>query len=68
MVGRPVMRVVVAEGHGGEERERKERKIAETRKMAVFLADFGPDFLLHQVTNGAYIYRRWKRVISSTPG
>jgi hypothetical protein len=36
MVGRPVMRVVVAEGHGGEEREGKERKIAETRKMAGF--------------------------------
>jgi len=45
MVGRPVMRVVVVEGHGGE-RERKERKVAETRKMAGFLAGFGPDFLL----------------------
>jgi hypothetical protein len=45
MVGRPVMRVVVVEGHGGE-RERKERKVAETRKMAGFLAGFGADFLL----------------------
>jgi len=65
MVGRPVMRVVVAEGHGGE-RERKERKVAETRKMAGFLAGFGPDFLLPHVINGASIYRRWNRVISST--
>jgi hypothetical protein len=32
------------------------------------LADFGPDFLLHQVINEACIYRLWKRVISSTPG
>jgi hypothetical protein len=50
MVGRLVMRVVVAEGHGGE-RGRGKRKIAETRKMAGFLADFGPDFLLHQAIN-----------------
>jgi hypothetical protein len=47
----------------GEEKE----KIAE-RKMAGFLADFGSDFLLSQVTNGASIYRRSKRVILYTPG
>jgi hypothetical protein len=43
MVGRPVMRVVVAEGHGGERKKRED--CAETGK-AGFLADFGPDFLL----------------------
>jgi hypothetical protein len=32
------------------------------------LAYFGPGFLLPRVTNGAYIYRRSKRIISSTPG
>jgi hypothetical protein len=67
MVGRLVMRVVVAEDHGGE-RGRGKRKIAGTRKMAGFLADFGPDFLLDQAINSTSIYRRWKRVISSAPG
>jgi len=43
MVGRPVMRVVAAEGHGGERKKRED--CAEIRK-AGFLADFGPDFLL----------------------
>jgi hypothetical protein len=42
------------------------------RKMetggAGFFVIFGPHFLLSEVINGASIYRRWKRVISSTPG
>jgi len=43
MVGRPVMRVVVAEGHGGERKKRED--CAKTEK-AGFLADFGLDSLL----------------------
>jgi hypothetical protein len=46
--------------------ERKERKIAETRKMAAFLAYIGPDFLLPQAIKSTSIYRRWKREIFST--
>jgi hypothetical protein len=42
MVERPVMRVVVAKGHGGEKKKREDS--GETRK-AGFLAYFGPDFL-----------------------
>ena len=43
MVGRPMMRVVVAEGHDREKNKREDS--AEIRK-AGFLAYFGPDFLL----------------------
>jgi hypothetical protein len=67
MVGRPVMRVVVAEGHGGE-RGRGKRKIAETRKMAGCLAGLGPDFLLSHAMKSISIYRRWNRAILSTQG
>jgi hypothetical protein len=49
------------------EREKK-KKCAETGRKNGFLADFGPEFLLPQVTNGASIYRRLKRVIPSIPG
>jgi hypothetical protein len=65
IVGRPVMRVVVAEGHSREKKKREDS--AETRK-AGFLAYCLPDFLLLQAIKPASIYRRWKRVISSTPG
>ena len=65
MVGRPMMRVVVADGHDREKNKREDS--AEIRK-AGFLAYFGPDFLLLQAIKPASIYRRWKRVISSTPG
>jgi hypothetical protein len=65
MVGRPMMRVVVADGHDREKNKREDS--AETGK-AGFLAYFGPDFLLLQAIKPASIYRRWKRVISSTPG
>jgi hypothetical protein len=65
MVERPVMRVVVAKGHGGEKKKREDS--GETRK-AGFLAYFGPDFLPLQAIKPASSYRRWKRVISSTPG
>jgi hypothetical protein len=65
MVGRPMMRVVVADGHDREKNKREDS--AETGK-AGFLAYFGPDFLLLQAIKPASIYRPWKRVISSTPG
>ena len=44
MVGRPVMRVVVAESHGGE------------RRKTGFLADFGPDFLLFQAVDFIFYF------------
>jgi hypothetical protein len=59
------MRVVVAEGHCGE---RKKEEMCRNREKNGFLADFGPDFPLPQAINEDYIYRRWKRVISSSPG
>ena len=65
MVGRPMMRVVVAEGHDREKNKREDS--AETGK-AGFLAQFGPEFLLPQAITSASIYRRWKRVISYAPG
>jgi hypothetical protein len=39
------MRVVAAEGHGGEREERRERTVQKPEK-AGFLADFGLDLLL----------------------
>jgi hypothetical protein len=45
----------------------KRRKM-ETGGEAGFFVIFGPHFLLSEVINGASIYRRWKRVISSTQG
>ena len=33
-----------------------------------FFVNFGPDFLLPQIINGASIYRRWKRVIPLSRG
>jgi hypothetical protein len=65
MVRRPVMRVVVAKGRSGEKKKRDDS--GETRK-AGFFAYFGPDFLPLQAIKPASIYRRWKRVTSSTPG
>jgi hypothetical protein len=52
-----------------EERRRSiRRKSAAGRgRKAGFLAYFGPDFLLPQAMRSTSIYRRWKRVISSTP-
>ena len=41
IVGRPLMRVVVAEGHDGE---RKKEEMCRNREKNGFLADFGPDF------------------------
>jgi hypothetical protein len=52
MVGRPVMRVVAAEGHGGERKKRED--CAETEK-AGFFADFGPGFLLPQAMKSNFI-------------
>ena len=48
MVGRPVMRVVVAEGHGGERKKEEMCRIplSKTGRKTSFLAEFGPDFLL----------------------
>jgi hypothetical protein len=55
---------------GGEERikSRRRKSAAGRGRKAGFLAYFGPNFILPQVINGASIYRRWKRVISYTPG
>ena len=61
MVVKPVKVVVMAE----EEAER-EKKVAETGKKLIFLAYFGPDFLLLQAMKSTSIYRRWKRAILST--
>jgi hypothetical protein len=48
MVGRPVMRVVVAKGHNEEKKKRED--CVETRKDG-FLAHFGHDFLLPRPSN-----------------
>jgi len=53
------------------EREREKRENVGRKKNrgeADFLAYFGPKFLPSQAINSAFIYRRWKRVISSAPG
>jgi len=71
VVFRPGVLVFSPEKAAVEEVERERKKNREScrnREEADFLAYFGPDFLLHQVTNGASIYRQSKRVISSTPG
>jgi hypothetical protein len=49
------------------ERER-ERKNCKNGAERLFFYDFEPNFLLDQIINRASIYRRWKRVISSTSG
>jgi len=53
-----------------EERKRSRRikSAAGKGRKAGFFAYFGPEFLLLQAIKPASIYRRWKRVISSTPG
>jgi hypothetical protein len=66
MVGRPVKRVMVAEGHGGERGRGKRENYRNKGKWLVFLADFGPDFLLSQAIKSTSIYRQWKRAILST--
>jgi len=71
VVFRPGVLVFSPEKAAVEEVERERKKNREScrnREEADFLAYFGPDFLLPRVTNGAYIYRRSKRIISSTPG
>jgi hypothetical protein len=57
------------------EKEKEERVLVVEKKRrkiegcgCFFFVKFGLDFLLPQVINGVSIYRRWKRVISSTPG
>jgi hypothetical protein len=52
----------------GERKTEKQRESGRNREEADFLAYFGPDFLLFQAIKPASLYRRWKRVISSTPG
>jgi len=80
MVSIPLMVVVVAQGGAGgrngddvgflwrrkKEEEAEEENLQRERK-AGFLAYFRPDFLLPQAMRSTSIYRRWKRVISSTP-
>jgi len=48
--------------------ERKRKEMCRNLKKTGFLAHFGPVFLLFQVIKPASIYRRWKRVLLSTPG
>jgi len=73
MVVQPAVTVVVvAEGmtekeKGERERERRQKK-KKNRGGGWFFSDFGPNFLLPQAIYGDSIYRRWKRVISSTLG
>ena len=59
------------EGGGGWRPQRRETEekgpvAGKLSREGWFLAEFGPEFLLPQVINGASIYRRWKRVILST--
>jgi len=71
VVFRPGVLVFSPKKAAVEEVERERKKNIESCRNweeADFLAYFGPDFLLPQVTNGASIYRRSKRVILSTPG
>jgi len=61
------------EGGGGWRPQRREKEekgpvAGKLSREGWFLAIFGPDFLLLQDIKPASIYRRWKRVISSTPG
>jgi hypothetical protein len=64
-----VVELVVAPvgGWGSEERER-EGNCRNGGSTSWFFAEFAPDFILSQAINGDSIYRRWKRVISSSPG
>ena len=58
------------DGDGGWRPRRREKGLVAGKLSSEgwFSANFAFDFLLHQVINGASIYRRWKRVISFTPG
>ena len=69
MVELMVEKLVVAPvgGWNGGERERG-RNCRNRGSEGWFFSNFGPDFLLPQIINGASIYMRWKRVISFTPG
>jgi len=48
--------------------ERGREKLQKRVSGGWFFFNFGLDFLLPEAINGASIYRRWKRVISSSPG
>jgi len=55
-----------AEEAAGERERRENVGWKKNNGEADFLAYFGLDFLLLQAIKPASIYRRWKRVISST--
>jgi hypothetical protein len=71
MVVQPAVTVVVV-AKGTAEKEKGERERWQKRKKnrggGWFFSDCGPNFLLPQVINGAFIYKRWKRAILSTLG
>jgi hypothetical protein len=50
-----------------QRREREREKIVVQTKLGkrLFFTNFGPDFLLSHTMESTYIYRRWKRDISS---
>ena len=48
--------------------ERGREKYCRNEAERLVFSDFWTQFLLSQVINGASIYKRWKRIISSTPG
>jgi hypothetical protein len=51
------------------ERDKGERELSNGRKKnqggGWFMINFEPDFLFHQAKKFTFIYRRWKRDISS---
>ena len=62
--------VVVVEGTAEKEKGKRERrqKKKKNRGGGWFFSEFGPDFLLPRGIKSTSIYRRRKRVISSSPG
>jgi hypothetical protein len=69
MVVQPAVTVVVvAEGTAEKEKGERWQKKKKNRGGGWFFSDCGPNFLLPQVINGAFIYKQWKRAILSTLG
>jgi len=66
MVVKPMVSVVVAEGHI-KEREKRENSLQRKKNGGIwFSADFGLEFLPTRVMKSSLIYRGWKRTILST--
>jgi hypothetical protein len=62
VVDKSMVRVLVAEGHGGERRSRWKQNQGE---IDFFFINFGPDFLLPQTMKSTPIYKGWKMDILS---